>query len=314
MCKRVHEGCKDHCSIKSFGKQPLSKIESQVPCLRQETINNIEKFVFFIGYARSGHSIIGSMMDAHPNMMIANEYGVFHKLTINQTSWDKASIFDELYRRSYCDATCGWRSSAVDFKGYTLSLNAQGRYTTLKVIGDKSGGRTSKHYAHFPSDFTEMYKKLLQTLNVPIRVVHVVRNPFDMISSRVLYAERVHDQFATGEISTTNKYDGRSKMAWTNTVFEEVKAVDDMIKTVNLTVLEIHSADFIRDPKHTLRSICTFLDLQCPEDYLQACYDKTYRSESRTRDVLVWDEQEIEDIESEMKQYTFLRRYSFHSD
>ena len=102
--------------------------------------------------------------------------------------------------------------------------------------------------------------------------------------------------------------------AETNDLYKQVKTVDDMIAALNLTVLEIHSADFIKDPKHTLRSICTFLDLKCPEDYLQACYDKTYRSVSRTRDVLVWDEQLIEDIESRMKQHTFLRRYSFHSD
>ena len=275
--------------------------------------------MFFIGYQRSGHSIIGSMMDAHPNIIIANEYYIYDKLTKNKTSWDKSSIADELYRRSYCDATCGWRSSAVDYKGYTLSLNGscQGRYTTLKVIGDKSGGRTAKWYAQSPSYFTKLYKKLLQTLNVPVRVIHVVRNPYDMLASKVLYAEHVHDQFASGEISTTNKYDGGNKTTFaekTSVIFREVKAVDDMIAALNLTVLEIHSADFVRDPKHTLRSICDFLDLQCPEGYLQACYDKTYKSTSRTRDVLVWDEQMIEDIESKMKRYTFLRRYSFHSD
>ena len=34
----------------------------------QEVINHIEKFVFFVGYPRSGHSIVGSLMDAYPHM------------------------------------------------------------------------------------------------------------------------------------------------------------------------------------------------------------------------------------------------------
>ena len=137
-----------------------------------------------------------------------------------------------------------------------------------------------------------------------------------MIATKVLYAKELHDQYVSGEINITNKGDAGSEAMYapTNNVFRQVKGVDDMTAALNLTVLEIHSADFIKDPKHTLRSICTFLDLKCPEDYLQACYDKTYRSVSRTRDVLVWDEQWIEDIESRMKQHTFLRRYSFHSD
>ena len=318
VCKSANKRCTDHyCSLKDFGKQPL--LESPVPCLSQETVSNIEKFVFFIGYPRSGSSIIASMMDAHPNMIIAHEFNIFKQLIKKETSWDKASIFDELYRKSYCDAMCGWRSSAVDFKGYTLSLNGsgQGRYTTLKVIGDKKAAATSQRYAESPLRFAKVYKELSKTLNIPFQVIHVVRNPYDMIATSVLYAKHLHDQFASGEINTTSKYDAGSgaMYASTNNLFnKEVKAVEDMIPALNLTVLDIHSADFIKDPKHTLKSICTFLDLKCPEDYLQACYDKTYRSESRSRDVLVWDEQLIEDIDSKMKEYTFLGRYSFHSD
>ena len=36
--------------------------------LSQQDVDGVEKFVFFVGYGRSGSSIIGSMMDAHPNM------------------------------------------------------------------------------------------------------------------------------------------------------------------------------------------------------------------------------------------------------
>ena len=252
-------------------------------------------------------------------MIVANDFKIFDQVEKQETSWDKVFLFDELYRKSYCAATCGWRSAdALAYKGYTLSLNVswQGRYTTLKVIGDKHSGIGSKQHAQSPLEFAKVYRNLSGTLNIPIRVIHVVRNPYDMIATRVLHAKDLHGQFASEEINSTNKGDAGSEAMYaeTNYLFKQVKAGEVLIPALNLTVLEIHSADFIKDPKHTLRSICTFLDLKCPEDYLQECFDRTYRSFSRSRDVLVWDEQLIEDIESRMKQHTFLRRYSFYSD
>ena len=44
------------------------------PALTQGVINHIKKFILFIGYPRSGHSIMGSLMDAHPHMVIAYEF------------------------------------------------------------------------------------------------------------------------------------------------------------------------------------------------------------------------------------------------
>ena len=38
--------------------------------LSQNVIDGVKKFVIFIGYPRSGHSIVGSFMDAHPHMVI----------------------------------------------------------------------------------------------------------------------------------------------------------------------------------------------------------------------------------------------------
>ena len=47
--------------------------------LPKSVINHVNCFLFFVGYARSGHSIIASMLDAHPNVAIAHEYALFVK-------------------------------------------------------------------------------------------------------------------------------------------------------------------------------------------------------------------------------------------
>ena len=45
--------------------------------LPRRLINHVHCFLFFVGYARSGHSIIASMLDAHPNVVIAHKYALF---------------------------------------------------------------------------------------------------------------------------------------------------------------------------------------------------------------------------------------------
>ena len=38
-----------------------------------QTFSDIRSFLMFIGYPRSGHTLIGSLLDAHPDMVIAHE-------------------------------------------------------------------------------------------------------------------------------------------------------------------------------------------------------------------------------------------------
>ena len=87
-----------------------------------------------------------------------------------------------------------------------------------------------------------------------------------------------------------------------------------MIRTLNLTVLEIHGADFVRDPRETISRICTFLDVPCPEDYLQACYDKAYKTCSKSRNLIAWPEDVLADVEARMDKIPFFRRYNFEGD
>ena len=55
----------------------ISDLKTDV--LSPQVIAGVKKFVFFIGYGRSGHSIIGSIMDAHPHVVIAHEFFLFSK-------------------------------------------------------------------------------------------------------------------------------------------------------------------------------------------------------------------------------------------
>ena len=146
-----------HHPTSTFPPPPLLK--KFIP-VTQKDVDGVQKFVFFVGYERSGHSIIGSMMDAHPDMIIAHEYHLFKNW--RKQLMNKAYLFKALYSKSFADATKGLRRAQANSKGYTLHMNNswQGQFNHLKVIGDKSGGVTSRLYKQSP---VKLQKKVLGT-------------------------------------------------------------------------------------------------------------------------------------------------------
>ena len=193
--------------------------------LPQNVISGVKKFIFFVGYPRSGHSIIGSILDTHPNVVIAHEYNLFEKLqliiahnsTRGQTNFTEAvkQLFNQLYQNSYKNVFLnGTRSE--NKKGYNLTLNGtwQGRYKDqILVIGDKKGRGSARLYAEHSTEFQRIYNKLLEMIQIPVVIIHFVRNPFDIISTKLLFRVRFSlDQkypiksFAEARLDTTAKF------------------------------------------------------------------------------------------------------------
>ena len=112
----------------------------RVSNLPQDVVDKVEKFVFFIGYQRSGHSIVGSFMDAHPHMVIAHEFMLFTKWKemdelyefsdIVNPLHNKKTLFDSLNMDSLADAEHGWRSGQLKNKNYTLTIDSSWRKGT----------------------------------------------------------------------------------------------------------------------------------------------------------------------------------------
>ena len=48
--------------------------------LRQHRYKSIESFIIFVGYPRSGHSLIAALLDAHPEIVISMEWGALSHL------------------------------------------------------------------------------------------------------------------------------------------------------------------------------------------------------------------------------------------
>ena len=320
----------------------IAKSGPQLPPLSLKVINGIKRFVFFVGYGGSGHSIIGSLMDAHPHVVIPHEFFLFYKFPEIDKSPDstwKNNLFTQLYLKSSFDTTS---SRASRYKGYTLGINTdrswQGTFDRyVDVIGDKSGGITTSCYEKEKENFLKNYHKLKRMLQMPIIIIHAVRNPFDMISSRLAFNTKLiseddanyrRNEFAKMHKSETvqnqskveemfDKVNTRYRLKGTiDVMFRQFDTVVEMIDKVFVTdtVLEVHSRDLVADPGKTMGRIFEALQVETSEEYLEMCSNKVYKSVSRTRDLVVWPKKLREMVEEKMKNYTMFQRYSFTSD
>jgi hypothetical protein len=154
--------------------------ELRNPVLPQDIINNVRIFFVFLGYPRSGHTILGALMDAHSNMVISHQYNP----CIHSRLSNKTRLFNEMYRNSYKNAMDinGARSQNHNKKNYTayVANSWQGNYDKyIRVIGDKGPCNLSP----------DMLDTIHRTLRTAVKSIIPLRNPFDLISTGVLYQD-----------------------------------------------------------------------------------------------------------------------------
>lgn len=279
--------------------------------LKEVDLIGVQRFVFFIGYPRTGHSIIGSFMDAHPNMIIAHEYPLFESLGNHEMTMFE--LFNELHKNSVGELKAGWRGQKnVDKKGYSLSLEGlwQATFTKLKVIGNKYGGATLTYYRDNPDAFLSLMEQLKGMLGIPISIIHVVRNPYDIIATHLLYV----DGRKTSKLkaSVDNKYNHTTHLKeLAEDMAERADVAADMLRVLKLPFLEVHHEEFINDPISVMKQICVFVGVKCTEHYLSVCKSHTYSSPSKSRNVVVWTDEIVDYVRRHMLQHSFMNQYSF---
>ena len=281
--------------------------------LSDSDVREVTKFVLFIGYPRSGHSIFGSIMDGHPNVILAHEYNLFAKCSEFSPHSDllmnRTSIFNALYRASAFSARNGWRSESVTSKGYNLHTTSwQGTFKRLRVVGDKCGGKLARYFYQNYTVATLCYRQLSRSVQVPILFFHIVRNPFDMIATALI--RKVTSIEDMKKLNLDKVYVPLEKVQdYVTSIFNFAKAVERVKHFAN--VYEIHLEDFVRDPRKCVQGICRILELPCPPKFTDNCYEKAYKSVPRTRDRMIWDPVVKSRVEDEMKNFSFFSRYSF---
>ena len=289
------------------------KVPQKLP---QSVIDGIKTFIFFVGHPCSGHSIVGSLIDSHPHMVVSHEYTLFEKLSTGVLAPTKPDIFNKLWTES--QAVAGKHGArGIDEKGYTLYVDDlyEGKYVDyIDVIGDKRGDRVIEMFMDHPSNWSKVYT-ILSSMNVTLKVIHVIRNPYDNIATLAFFVE-TSSKRTFGSVKRSNKtYTFKSNhiLRWTTFYFKHHEGIVNAKKKYNLNIIEVHGKDLVSNPKGALLRLCNQLGVTCSDDYLEKCSNKIFKTESKTRYLVNWTDSQLELIQQNIKKYSCLKGYTFDS-
>lgn len=69
------------------------------PDKEKEEYKNVDTLLFFVGYSRSRHTLLASLLDGHPHMVVANEKNLFYRLR-QGGEFKRNEMFDMLVQGS----------------------------------------------------------------------------------------------------------------------------------------------------------------------------------------------------------------------
>ena len=274
--------------LKQFGQLVLDWPTSLIAGYRQQNdFRPMKSFCFFIGHPRSGHSIVGALLDAHPEIVVAHELGVFKYLL---AGFNRIQLFYLLHRNARLSAGNQRRSGNYE---YAVPGSWQGRHRIIRVIGDKQGGGAVMRLRCRP----RLLARLRRTVQLPLRCIHVVRHPLDNITT----IHRKADLHGIGPqlINAVHYY------------FELCESIAGVrLNLVTNEVFDLRHEDFIENPRNQLQSLCTFLGVDAETEYLEACAGIIRPTPNKSREWTDWPAELIDRVIQRCCDFPFLTSYA----
>jgi hypothetical protein len=243
---------------------------------------DVRAFLLFIGYPRSGHTLVGSLLNAHRNMLVGHELNVLHYVKRHFT---RAQIYWMLHQQDQAFSAIGRQWTTYD---YQVPNQWQGRHERLEIVGDKHGNGATSLLAERP----DVLAKLRRTVGVPVKMLHIVRHPLDNIATMSRKYQCTLDEAA------------RTYLALCET---NARLCSDRQNEV----LTVHLEDVVRQPQRELLKMLAFLNLPADIGYLTDCASIVFSEPRQSRHSVEWPDETLRHLAAEAKKYWFLDGYSF---
>lgn len=265
-------------AMKFVVRPTLARLSGRLEARRQaERLAEVERIVVFVGAPRSGHSLVGALLDAHPEIRIAHELDLLRYVRVNAS---RDELFGLLLRRHRWFA-----ARERTWTQYDYQVDGQDHLQRLRVLGDKAGGMTT---AWLVRDAT-LLDRLQDTVGLPLHVVHHIRNPLDNLATVV----------ARDRLSLDRALD---------VLTEQLDVLVPVLERWN--AVHTHHDDLIADPAVPLTAIATQLQLTAPDAWLEAARRVVFATARRTRDDLTWSTAQTARLEGLLTATPWLHRYS----
>jgi hypothetical protein len=242
----------------------------------------------FLGTVKSGGSLIGALLDAHPRAVVSDEADPLRYVI---AGFGREQIFHILAKNAHREALKG-RVTARRLEPYALAVpgQSQGRAVKPVVMGDSRAGPTTRRLGDRP----ELIAHVRDTFgDVEPRYIHVVRNPYDPISAMVRRGRRTLPD-------AIDDYAGQCRRMVT---LRERLAGDRL--------LTVRYERFVAAPADGLRQVCHFLGLDPGPDYVAACARIVDASRRPERHTVRWGPEAIASVDRLIGQFEFLDGYAY---
>jgi len=251
----------------------------------------VHTYVMFIGIGRSGTTLIGALLDAHPHIIIANQQTTLKYL--RPRLFSRSQIFCLLLRNSRKAA----RTGRMGGGGYSYAVTGQwqGRFDTIEVIGDKS---RSAQAVTWLTTSPALLEDLALATQARIRMIHVVRNPYDTIATRSMRRRLSLERISSEYFSLCDRLQRLIRR------IEEVSEYD-------VGRIPVYLEDFVQHPDSGLAAVCDGLGVGAETDYLRGCARIVRKEPHKSRYDVAWDPNLVAEVQRNLETIPFLRRYSF---
>ena len=299
----------------------------ELPNLEKTSLENIEVMLLTIGFHRAGSSLLGFLLTAHPEMVIADEPTVRRKLmerreglikyrgdlkNIDEAKRPKTQILYEADLQEMIDYIISvdyvrWQHGKIEAQqtrspiaSFTVKRDQryihvpnqyQGRFKQLKVIGVKLSLLNT--IILLEDNVLENFKRKLEKSKIALKFIFTVRNPYDIVAT----IKRIKPD--------KNGY---------SIVMNACERNMRVLKQIDTREIFIsRHEDMVKDPSEQLTKLCDFLRVPIPTGYLEDCASQVAEECYRSRFEYDWPEDEKQEIASLIKKYDFFSGYDWDS-
>lgn len=263
-------------------------IKDQEPALSED----LQTYCLFMGHPRSSHSLVGSLVDAHPNALLAHEQDTLKYI---HEGFSREQLYALLARNA---RQIGKKGRTQTGYSYVVPGQYQGTWTNLQVIGDKRGGNTARWLYEEP----HLLSALRNTIQEQIRVIYVTRNPFDNIATMVYRPTGGRPEKMTQARIQKEQFNYLAQARVVEQVRQELGEE---------AFCHIAIENFLENPEHHLHELMHFLGLPAHADYMEACAGILFKQPRPSRWNIQWPEATIDEVATAIQDLPCLAGYRF---
>ena len=242
----------------------------------------------FLSPPRSGHSLLGALLDAHPDAAIGHELDA---LLFLRWGWRLVEVLPLLERSAQWAAT-----QELLPGGYGYRLAGQGQVRQPLVVGDKHGEATLVELARRPW----LRQRLELTSPAPLHWLRAVRHPLDNIAT---IAQKI-DSIAAEVLPP-----GGTDLQRAEAYFFQLADWMDQGGGPQSRLLDVRHEDLLAEPERELGRLAGFLGLEPDPAWLARCQAILRPAPHLSRREVFWEAGQQERILQRCGEYGFLSSY-----